>query len=85
VVGDVFHEFCRFLRRDSGDGSDLDPFGELVHCHQDVLVVTRGRSERSHRLQALYSEGPGRRDCPQGLSLHVLLLVKELSPFASPD
>jgi hypothetical protein len=28
-----------------------------------VLVAARGHSERSHGVQAPYSEGPGRRDC----------------------
>jgi hypothetical protein len=30
-VGDVFHVLCCLLRRDGGDDSDFNPFGELVH------------------------------------------------------
>jgi hypothetical protein len=47
AVDDVFHELCCLLRRDGGHGSDFNPFGELIHCHQDVPVTTKGRYEGS--------------------------------------
>jgi hypothetical protein len=47
---------------------DLDPLGEFVHHHQDVLVLAKGRLEQSHLVKAPYGKGPGRWNCPQKLS-----------------
>jgi hypothetical protein len=40
-VGDILDELCHLLQRNTGNGSDLNPFGELVHCHKDVPVAAR--------------------------------------------
>jgi hypothetical protein len=44
-MSDLFDELGRLFRRDTRYGSDLDPLGELVHRHEDVLVATKGGSE----------------------------------------
>jgi hypothetical protein len=84
-VGDVLYEFRGLFRHDRGDGTDLDPLGELVHRHQDVLVAARGHLEWSHRIKAPYGKGPGRWNYPQNLSRDVLLLGEELATLAPPN
>jgi hypothetical protein len=84
-MGDVFDEPHGLFRRDCGDGVDLDPLGEFVHHHQDVLVAARGCLEWSHRVQAPNGEGPRWWNCPQDLSRDVLLPRKELASFAPPN
>jgi hypothetical protein len=41
VVGDILNEFCCLLRRNAGNGSDLDPLGEFIHHHEDVSVAAK--------------------------------------------
>jgi hypothetical protein len=38
-MGDVLDDLRGLFRRDCVDDADLDPLGELVHRHQDVLVA----------------------------------------------
>jgi hypothetical protein len=64
---------------------DLDPLGEFVHRHQDVLVATRSRLEWTHRVKPPNGKGPGRWNCPQNLSRNVLLLGEELATLAPPN
>jgi hypothetical protein len=63
-MSDVLYEFRGLVRRDCGDGSDLNPLGEFIHRHQDVLVDTRGYLEGSYRVEVPYGKGPGWWDCP---------------------
>jgi hypothetical protein len=64
---------------------DLDPLGDFVHHHQDVLVAARCRLEWSHRVKAPNGKGPRWWNCPENLSQDVLLLSKELASFAPPN
>jgi hypothetical protein len=47
-MGDVFYELRSLFRRDHSDSEDLNPLGEFIHHHQDVLVAARGHLEGSH-------------------------------------
>jgi hypothetical protein len=47
-VGDVFNELRSLFRRDYCNDADLNPLGEFVYCHQDVLIAARGYLEGSH-------------------------------------
>jgi hypothetical protein len=47
-MGDVLDELRGLLQRDRSDGADLDPLGEFVHRHHDVLVAARSHLEWSH-------------------------------------
>jgi hypothetical protein len=82
-MGDVLDELCGLIPRDRSDGVDLDPLGEFVHRHQDVLVAARSRLEWSHRVKAPNGKGPGWLSCPQDLSRDMLLLGEELATLAS--
>jgi hypothetical protein len=39
-------KFCRIFPCDLSDRSDLNPLSEFVGDHKDVLVASRGGSER---------------------------------------
>jgi hypothetical protein len=47
-VGDVLYELRGLIRRDRSNGADLNPLGEFIHRHQDVLVPARGHLEGSY-------------------------------------
>jgi hypothetical protein len=84
-MGDVLDELRGLFRRDQSDGADLDPLGEFVHRHQNVIVAARSRLEWSHRIKAPNDKGPGWWNCPRELSRDVLLLCEELAAFAPPN
>jgi hypothetical protein len=44
-MGDVLDELRGLLQRNRSDGTDLDPLGEFVHRHRDVLVAARSHLE----------------------------------------
>jgi hypothetical protein len=56
-MGDVLDELRGLFRRDRSDGADLDPLGEFVHRHQDVLVAAKSHLEWSHRIKAQMAKG----------------------------
>jgi hypothetical protein len=85
LIGDVLDELCGLFRHDCGDGVELNPLGEFVHHHQDVLVASRGRLEWSHHVKAPYGKGSEWWNYPQNLSRDVLLLGEELATFAPPN
>ena len=49
----LVHEFRHGCRRVVGEGFSLDPFGAVVHCHDNIPISCLGRGwfERAYKIQ----------------------------------
>jgi hypothetical protein len=63
----------------------LDPFGELVNNHKDVLKTALGFLERSYLIQPLAGERPSGWDADEIVCWDVSLSCKHLAAFTSSD
>ena len=68
-----------------GDGFYLDPFGELVHHHQHVGLVTSGRLELPNHIQTPDRKGPGDRDSLERRCRHVCSVGEPLASLTLPN